>query len=127
MPLIDNKDIYLEWSLAPMRGKFFDELIPFPSIKKKPSIDNRTIDGETLFNTPSKVESRTVKLGFICDTYDNYIKFMSYITINRNIVLRNDVLNRNHHLEYLSNSNYEYNPKYITFVISFREKNYMQK
>ena len=23
MPLIDNKDIYLEWSLAPMRGKFF--------------------------------------------------------------------------------------------------------
>lgn len=121
MIAIDGKNIRTEWTLEPVNGGLYNEIMKFPSIKDRDTNDWTDRNGIQVDLTDAVYKHREMTLQFFCDTYSMYKAFIAYLKANQNVSLFDSRTDRTYTVEYMNCSSFQYCRNYNTFAIKVRE------
>ena len=121
MIAIDGKNIHTEWTLEPVNGGLYNEIMKFPAIKDRDTNDWSDKDGIQVDLTDAIYKHRERTFQFFCDTYAMYKAFIAYLKANQNVSLFDSYTNRTYIVEYMNCSDFKYYRNYNTFAIKVRE------
>lgn len=128
MIYIDGKDIFSEWSLMPIRGGFFNQLMTYPDAKPKVIESWDEEDGDDVLDEETKLKPNDITLSFFCDSISKYDNFMLYLKSHNDITLLvENPIKKNIILTMQDCTKFNYNGTYSTFAVKFIEKNYLRR
>ena len=128
MIYIDGKDIFSEWSLMPIRGGFFNQLMTYPDAKPKVIESWDEEDGDDVLNEETKLKPNDITLSFFCDSISKYDNFMLYLKSHNQVSLTvGDPINRIIKLKMTDSTKFNYSGSYSTFAVMFLEENYINR
>lgn len=114
-------NIKTQWSLEPVYGGLYNELMKFPAIKDRDMNDWSDLNGIQVDLTTAVFKHREMTLQFMCDTYAKYLLFIAYMKANQNVALYDDHTDRTYNIEYMDCSDFQYCRNYNIFAIKVRE------
>ena len=121
MIAIDGKNIRTEWTLEPVNGGLYNEIMKFPAIKDRDTNDWSDKNGIQVDLTDAIYKHREMTLQFFCDTYAMYKSFIAYLKANQNVSLFDSRTDRTYTIEYMSCSSFQYCRNFNIFAIKVRE------
>lgn len=123
MITINGKNIATEWKLILVKDGFYNELMKFPDIKERLTIDWSDNNGLDVNLSDPLYKDRTLTFQFFCDTYTNYRNFIAYLKANQVLNFFDTLTDKTYVFEYQSCTSFSYYVNYNLFAISVRENN----
>lgn len=120
---IDGYNIDTQWTLAPVMGGLYQNLMKQPDIKDRITNDWSDQNGLEVLIEPAKVKSNEITCSFFCDTYAKYKEFCTYLREHPVIELFTEYTGESYFLEFLQCSSFNDYRDYNIFGVKFRQAN----
>lgn len=123
MITINGNNISTMWNLSLVKDGFYNELMKFPDLKDRLTVDYPDKNGINVNLSDPKYKQRELTLQFFCDSYINYKIFINFVKSNQSLELFDSLTDKTYTLEYLDCSSFNYYRDYNLFAIKVRENN----